>query len=378
MSLTDDIKDYALDLGYFAVGVTTADPFPEYAKELETRYEMYRWAIDTGYRIGRCVDPKNFLPNAKSIVVTVYDYAQQGFPPELVGKIGRMYLSRSFLPPSGHIGRVRVQLMHEFLEKNGCSVGPRRGVISGVPERAAATRAGLTWVGNNTFAIASGPGSFIILNSFIVDVDLEYDSPHKTKGCPADCRRCIEACPTGAIFEKGKIDPRRCVSFLNFGTTQPDTCYIPTELREKIGTSIHGCDLCQEACEHNQARLKATLPVDPYLAKKAREFDLNKMLNATDGYVANVLSPILHRYIGQKSLLQRNAAIALGNMGNADAIPHLASALDDPEEVVRGHAAWALGRIGGKRAKDILELRLIGETGPRARQEIIDAMNRCR
>ena len=88
--------------------------------------------------------------------------------------------------------------------------------------------------------------------------------------CPEGCSACMKACPTQAIYEPQKLNPRKCISFNNWWTQdgRPKvTSRIPPEIREKIGTRVHGCDVCQEVCPRNQARLKANLPKDDFLIK---------------------------------------------------------------------------------------------------------------
>lgn len=377
MSLTDDIKDYALDLGYCAVGITTADPFPQYEEALSARYEAYSWAIDDGMRLTQSVDPRNFLPAAKSVVVTLYDYFQNSFPPELTGKVGRLYQTRYYLPKRTTIRGARERLMREFLERNGCQVGPWRGVTSGVPHRLAAARAGLTRFGKNNFAFRRGIGSWIVIGTFVVDKELSYDAPTMSMDCPEGCRKCLDACPTGAILAPANMDPRRCIAFNSYVTTDSNpgmSGYISPEIRAKMGTWIFGCDVCQEVCPRNQSKLRASLPPDYFLLSRAAEFDLVSVLNLSDDYYARVIKPIMYSYIREKKYFQRNAAIALGNSGDPAAIPPLARAMTDPEEVVRAHSAWALGKIGGGRARDVLESARRGEVSEIVRQEIEAAL----
>ena len=148
MSLTDDIKDYALDLGYSRAGITGAAGFPDYAAELKARYAMYSWYIDSPRRPIVGANPISIMPSAKSIISLVYDYAGISFPDNLVGKIGRLYQARCYTPPENRIHGARSRLMREFLEKQGCRV--EQGIF--IPERLAAARAGSITYGKNCFA----------------------------------------------------------------------------------------------------------------------------------------------------------------------------------------------------------------------------------
>lgn len=374
MSISEDIKDFGLDLGYSKVGITTADSFPSYIEELNSRYEMYSWYIEGAFQPIQGADPRKLMPSARSIIAVVYDGSKESFPEKFAGKIGRLYQSRCYLAPRHRINGARRQLMREFLERNGCEVAQRLVV----PERLSAARAGAVTYGKNTFAFADGIGSFILMTAFIVDMELEYDEPTVKVECPPKCTACIDACPTGALYESLKMNPRLCIAFNTFSTQdgRPGgvTSYIPPEIRERMGTWIHGCDICQEVCPRNQSRLKAKLPENEFLVKVAHDFELTKLLNLTDEFYAKRVQPLMYNYIREKKYFQRNAAIALGNTKDPMYIPDLGKAIEDPDELVRGYAAWALGKIGGSQAKQILEASLARETAISARKEIEAAM----
>ena len=375
MSLTRQIKDFALDLGYHYVGITTAEPFTWFAEELESRKEAYQWITDGRLKMIECATPTNIMPSAKSIIVVAYDYAREGFPPELIGKIGRLYQSRSYVTPKHRIHGARRHLFTEFLEKKGIQVmlAPHLNV----PERMAAARAGVVTFGKNNFAYTKDSGSFVVITAFIVDTELEYDEPTIEAPCPENCRLCIDACPTGAL-DFFKLNPRKCIAY-NCFMSQDDyapttSSYIEPEVREKMGSWIHGCDICQEVCPRNQRKLKANPPVNEFLARIAAEFDMRKVLLLTDEYYQAVLRPVTYNYIRDKKYLQRNAAIALGNSGDRSHVPYLAQALEDPEPLVRGYSAWALGRLGGDEALTAIKKALTVETDEAAKGEMEAAL----
>jgi epoxyqueuosine reductase len=372
MSLTTQIKEFALDLGYNKVGIIPADSFPEYIADLTNRQDMYSFYIKSPARPLVAAEPRLLMPTAKSIITTVYDYSQKSFPKELTDKIGRIYQARSYYAPTNTINGARTQLMREYLCSLGCEVADK---IS-LPERLVAAKAGIVNFGRNNFAYAEGIGSFIFLSSFVVDKELEYDSPTIEIGCPEGCSACMKACPTKAIYEPNKLNPRRCIAFNTFLTQERMTgSYIEPEIREKMGTKVHGCDICQEVCPRNQARLKAKLPDDPFLVNVANDFSLSQMLRMTDEFYATRVEPLMYNYIHEKKYFQRNAAIALGNLGDPAFIPDLAKAMDEHEELVRGCSAWALGKIGGRSAKQVLEKKIECETSESVIKEIREALS---
>ena len=368
MSLSSEIKECALSLGYDRVGFTTAEEFPIYEKELTERRHMYDWTAEGGDRMLKSADPKNILPEAGSIVVAVYDYFKQSFPQELVDKVGRCYQAMGGLP----IHRARFRLLKEFLENQGYKVG--RGPIA-LPARLSGARAGVTNCGKNCFAFAEGIGSFIINTAIVVDVELEYDEPTMVVKCPKKCTLCIDSCPTGALYEPLKMNPRRCITYNHYAI--PGSSYgegqaaLSLEFREKMGTWIYGCDACQQVCPRNQARLKAKLLPNAYLEYSAPDFQLETLLNMSDESFDRVSALLGYK---EKRYFQRNAAVALGNIGNEDAIPAMAEAMQDPDELVRGHAAWALGKISSSKVRQILEVSLNRETSEYTQSEIRNAL----
>jgi len=374
MALSEDIRDFALDLGFSKVGIAKAEPFAEYAEELKSRYQMYSWFIEGPRQLMKGADPRSLMPAAKSIVVVALDFYKKSFPEELLGKIGRLYQARAYNAPPHRLNGARRQLLKEFLEKNGCKVlaDPT------IPARLSAARAGVATYGRNTFAFAEGIGSFIVISTFLVDKELEYDKPTMEVKCPPKCTACIDACPTGALYEPLRMNPSRCIAFNTFttqdGRTGGISSYIPPDIREKMGSWIHGCDICQEVCPRNEKKLKANLPPDEYLAKIARDFDLNKLLKLPDEFFTKSVQPLMYNYISEKKYFQRNATIAMGNTGDTAFVPALGQAMQEAEGLVRSCAAWALGKIGGSRAKQILELSLTRETLEPAKKEIEAAL----
>ncbi len=372
MSISQEIREYALDLGFDRVGFTNADPFDQLSEALRERRGGYSWVSEGLLQLSGAADPRFVLPSARSLVVLLYDYHKQSFPPALLGKVGKAYLARLY-PGKKRIFGSRLRLFKELLERLGMEVGYKPAL----PDRQAAARAGLGTFGRNTFIYTPGIGSFAGIVTMAVSARLEVEL-HETKSCcPADCRRCIEACPTGALHEPYKMNPLQCIAFHTYGTGNlPGApAEIPPAIREKMGTWIYGCDVCQDACPRNRARLKQKLPPDAFLAAIAPQVTLPALLNMDDQFYLEKIQPLLYGYIWEKKFLQRNAAIALGNSGDTGAVPHLERALRDPQAMVRAYAAWALGRIGGPRSRAVLESGRRSEAEPAVVREIEAALN---
>lgn len=215
-------------------------------------------------------------------------------------------------------------------------------------ERDLARVAGLGWFGKNTMLINRGIGSFFFLGTLLLELELASDTPFESEHC-GTCTRCLDACPTSALLEPGVLDARRCISYLTIELKGA----IPLELREPVGDRLYGCDICQDVCPWN-GRFARDLPDDsPYTARE--------MLAATDtralarellGMTQDEFSRAFRRSPMKRAKLRglkRNAAVVLGNVGTADDTDVLTSALDDPEELVRAHARWALNTIADRR-----------------------------
>lgn len=370
MSLTQSIREFALDLGYSRVGIIPFGAFVSYERELASRGEPYGWfnrAMRAALANGNTRDPASF---AKSVIMLVWDYSRTRFPESLVGKVGRVYQARCYLPPEHRVNGARIALFRAHLQSLGCDC--ETDIC--LPDRWIGAMAGVTDYGRNTVAYAGDAGSFIVLKSVVVDKELDYDAPYTENPefeskCPEGCRRCLDACPTGALYEPYKLNPLRCIAFNTFGRATPNG-HIPRELRDKFGQRIHGCDICQEVCPRNRSRLQADMPQDGFLERLAGDFSLRKLLHLTDEFYQTRVQPIMYNYIREPWIFQRNAAVAIGNGGDDGHVPDLAEELDHPEEAVRSHAAWALGKLGGPKAVEALERRKRMETSEVVRQEL--------
>ena len=376
MNLSAAIKEYALYLGYAKIGFTPADDFEGYLEKLEERGAMYdfHWRNPRDPAAG--AKPRSLMPEARTVIVMAWDYAQSHFPEKLLPLVGRVYQARCYYPPAHSLNGLRFQRMIDFLREQGCQVNP--DIL--IPARWAAAQAGVTRFGRNTFAYVDGVGSFVILHTLVIDKELEYDRPTWESRCPADCRRCLEACPTKALYEPYKMNPRLCLAFNAWKNQEGAGCgispYIPAEIREKMDCHVHGCDICQEVCPRNHKKLQSRFPADQFLDLIAGDLTLNNLLTMPEGFFQNRVQPIMYNYISEPKYFQRNAAVALGNLGDPAAGPVLADALSGGDELVRGHAAWALGRIGGAAAKKSLEQAALKESAPENLREIKSALSR--
>jgi epoxyqueuosine reductase len=181
----------------------------------------------------------------------------------------------------------------------------------------------------------------------------------------------MEACPTGALYAPLKMDPRKCIAYHSYFNNGE----IPRRLRSRMGTWVYGCDRCQEVCPRNKKWLEKERPMNPALMERAEHFHISTLLTMSQQHYEERVWPLLY-YIRKENrkLWQRNAAVALGNQGEPGSIPLLTAALEDPEPLVRSHVAWALGKIGGTKAKAALDKRRHSERDEKVRNEIEEAL----
>jgi epoxyqueuosine reductase len=236
-------------------------------------------------------------------------------------------------------------------------------------ERAFARRAGLGFVGKNTNVIAPRGGSWFFLAEVLVDAALPADAP-APQGC-GECSRCQTACPTDALAEPFRLNARECIAY----HTIENRGWIPADFRPKLGDWLFGCDDCQDVCPFNARAKETRWPEFRADRGVGAWVDLSEVLSLRDNaaFKARFGKTPLSR--AKRAGLVRNAAIVAGNLREEALAPLLAERLaSDPEPVVRGHAAWALGLLGEKGALD----RARGtETDPAVREEIESVLAVC-
>ncbi len=237
-----------------------------------------------------------------------------------------------------------------------------------VLERDLAAAAGLGAPAKNTHLLHPDGGSWFLLGEVLMELDLEPDAP--VADLCGSCTRCLEACPTGALPEPYRLDSRRCISYW----TIEHRGWIPESLRAELDGWVFGCDVCQEVCPWN-AEPEPGDHAELRLPPERAELDLVGLL-ALDraGWLRRLrVSPLKRPKLAG---LRRNAAVAMGARRDPRYGPALAAALADPEPLVRGHAAWALGRIGGNAARRALTAARGVEADPRVAAEIAAALAR--
>ncbi len=336
----EQLTQYACGTGLDLVGVVPVGA--------ATTWEAYRDWLARGYAgelarylarpdaLSRRADPRRILPAARSVLVVAASYAGAPPPPlpPLHGRVSRYAWGEDY-------HRWLLRRLELLVQRMAADKGdfPSRCYVDTGPilERDWARAAGLGWLGKNTNLIHPRWGSYLFLGVALLGLDCEPTPPPELPSC-GSCTRCLDACPTGALAAPGRLDARRCLSYL----TIEHRGSLPVELRPALGENLFGCDICQEVCPWNRQPLLvqqsespppgATLYLPELLTLSAEEFR------------ARFRHTPLWRATPEG--LARNAAVVLGNRGDPAAIPYLEQVVSSPRsDLLREHAAWAIRRI---------------------------------
>lgn len=325
------------------------------------------------------------MPAPQSLIVLGVNYYQFAVPPALRDDPSRGLIASYAWGDDYHeIIRPLLYELDAFIRTHTGRTTPGKALVDTGPvlERDWAHRAGLGFIGKNTCLINPELGSWLLLATLLIPEALTYDAPSAPstpepppelilQGAPPDhhygsweipllaadskskiatcgrCTRCLTACPTNAFVGPYHLDPQRCISYWTIEAKAP----IPRELRHCFGNRIFGCDICQEVCPWNQ-RLSDQTPLLTGLHAQADRIapPLLEGFDPATPYWLNQdafsrrfqRSPIKR---AKRAGLLRNVCVALGNWAAPAVTNALALALQDPEPIARGHAAWALGEV---------------------------------
>ncbi|HSM60774.1 MAG TPA: tRNA epoxyqueuosine(34) reductase QueG [Longimicrobiales bacterium] len=376
-ALADLVRREASALGFGRIGITTPDASGHidfYRRWLEGARHGEMTYLAREDAVERRGDLSRTLPEVRSVVVVMHDYAQEdplGVPDDPSrGVIARYARGRDY---HRVVKRKLTQLARRLDDAVDGELEWRAYVDTGpILERDLARRAGLGWFGRNTMLIDPRRGSYFFLGILLLDVELPADPPFEADRC-GSCRACLDGCPTGALLGRDEdgapvMDATRCISYLTIEHRGP----IPAELRPLMGNRVFGCDICQEVCPFNvrfaevaeepgyAARGPGVLPMgvealpgedisyETHPGTRAPSLvELMRMRREEwDGWTRGSAM----RRAGYAGL-KRNVAVAMGNWLASvdeppeDAVEALRDALEDESELVREHAAWALDRL---------------------------------
>jgi len=363
-----DIRQRALELGFDDCRFTTAAPpatAAQYQDWLAGKHHGEMAWLERNAE--KRVDPQKVLPGAKSVIVLAASYeagdkwqvTSDEKPPGSESQLSTLNPVKGVAPTglyapqlsTGIIARYarfadyhdvlaeRLKSLSQFVNQLGDAPTKSLWYVDTGPllERDLAQRAGLGFVGKHTNLISRRLGNWIFLSEIITTLELEPDAPEKNH-C-GNCTRCLTACPTNAIPAPFQLDARRCISYLTIELKGA----IPVELRPAIGNRIYGCDDCLAACPWNRFAREGRM-MKAHVREDLQTPDLIELLQLDNaGFKSRFAgSPILRT---KRRGLLRNICVALGNTGDAAALPALEKAAHDAEPLIAEHARWAMEQI---------------------------------
>ena len=353
ISIEDQIRAKAKTLGFDLIKFSKVQPFIRDEKAAIQRIRkgfMGNLSWYTEDRVHTANNPQFLLNKAKSIISVCMSYfvKQDQFlkKKSLQGKIARYAWGDDYHTVMKKKLQILLSSLSEIAE---LPVTGRVFVDDGsMNDRAVAEQSGLGWFGKNTNILTSTYGSWVVLGSILTDLKLTPDQVLK-KNC-GSCTTCIDLCPTGAIVGPYILDSRKCISYLTIELKG----IIPRNIRNAIGSWIFGCDICQDVCPVNRNISETTIPEFFPQSTNHTLPELLPLLNLNEYEFREKFknSPIKRAKLEG---LKRNVCVALGNSQNPKAIPALTKMLYTETELIKIHAAWALGQIGGKSACKTLQ-----------------------
>ncbi|RAS83838.1 tRNA epoxyqueuosine(34) reductase QueG [Priestia endophytica] len=363
--LKEEVIAYSKEIGIDKIGFASASTFQTLKNRLERHREL---GYESGFEekdLEKRTNPDLLLEEAKSIIAIAVAYpskmkdAPRGTKEDRRGIFCRASWGHDY----HNVLRDRLNKLEAFIKEKVPSARLKSMVDTGeLSDRAVAERAGIGWSGRNCAIITPEFGSYVYLGEMVTTLPFEPDQPVED-GC-GTCNKCIDVCPTGALVQGGQLNSHRCIAFL----TQTKG-FLPDEFRTKIGNRLYGCDTCQTVCPENKGKdfhLHAELEPDPEIAKPK----LKPLLQMSNREFKEKYGHVSGSWRGKKPI-QRNAIIALAHFKDETAVPELIKLLKgDVRPVIRGTAAWALGKIGTNEAVRELETALLKEKEEEVIEEI--------
>jgi epoxyqueuosine reductase len=376
MSLAIKIKELGKEIGLDLIRITNAENFPETEKQI-------RKSIEKGYipgdissddftpnnlsldKIKKRCNPRSILNRAKSIISVAQSYLieeTEEFQDENqpLGKIAKYDVGNFYYD-------VKLKKIIDFINQKNDSKykSKNKSCYVSLVEKPIAQRAGIGWYGKHGIIITERYGSWVVLGEIITELELETDKSIQ-RDC-GNCTICIDSCPTKAIVSPYVIDRTKCLQYISERPMK-----VPLAFREVWEDRLYGCTTCQEVCPKNfKVKPKKYRPEYGYIGLR---IPLIPLLTITNDEFQNYFA-YNQIAIRSREAIKRNATLALANIGDPRAIPSFAKTLqEDADSMVRGHTAWALGKIGGKKAKFALEKAIRVEDDREVKKEIINAL----
>ncbi|HEY8126554.1 MAG TPA: tRNA epoxyqueuosine(34) reductase QueG [Methylocystis sp.] len=364
-TLEEEIRARAIELGFDVCRFAEADVAPEQGERLHAwlrdgAHGDMDWMRETAERRAA---PRALWPEATSLVMLGLNYGPNADPLESLTNADCATISVYARNRDYHdVIKGRLKQLAGFMLSRACD-GDAKVFVDTAPvmEKPLAQMAGMGWQGKHTNLVSRDFGSWLFLGAIFTTLRLDPDPPERDH-C-GSCRQCLDICPTAAFPAPYQLDARRCISYLTIEHKGP----IPLEFREKIGNRIYGCDDCLAVCPWNKY---ASAGREAKLAARA-EFGappLAELARLDDAAFRALFAGSPVKRVGRDRFL-RNVLIAIGNSARPELAAEAERLIEDAAAIVRGAAAWALGRLAPMRSAELRFDRLAAEPDPAVRQE---------
>ena len=337
--LAEQIKSAALEMGYEKCGIIKVSHIDGYEEKLNERIDRIpetKGFYQSMYRFTHLEDTHSW---AKSIVIGVRKYGKYNIPEHLKGMIAKYYLVDGRKDENSKDFQDSLKF-EKYMKDLGLRAENERG-FGLTPLRFAAMKAGLGIVRKNNFFYTEN-GSWVYLEAWLIDKEIEAIEVSKVKACPEKCGLCIKACPSASLSEPYTMNPIACVSCV---TTFMGRDMINEKYREQIGNWVYGCDVCQDACPMNKNRWKETEEF-PNLQELSEHISLEKILKMDYSFLEEVMQPKFW-YIDKSSVWKWkvNAINVMVNDYKEQYREHILYACNDSNSKVREMAEWAINKM---------------------------------
>ena len=284
IQLARAIRDKAYTLGYVGCGIIPIEKLNGYEEKLEERVRKVPESAAFYAARRRFIEPNKRFPWARSVVVVAERYGIYKIPQELKGRIGKHYLFDARVDENTKEFKSGLQL-ESFMHAMGVKFTTERkfGLVG---LRWAAMQAGIGFIRRNNFFYTKF-GSWVTLQAWLVDQEMECIETVTSRQCPTTCNRCINACPTGSLSAPYTMSPAKCVSFLTTfgGRNLPDE-----PLRDQFENCIYGCDICQDVCPMNKGKWEENEEF-PGLSELASFLTPEKIMEMDDAFYKQYVQP---------------------------------------------------------------------------------------